>query len=97
MWLVTTLTLSNSQISSPISAPDDYIPRSPFEITFPPGSRRQLYNVTIVDDAIPENSEYFNADVNLARPENASRITIGSPKQPQIEIQDLVDSKWLIK
>ena len=53
--------------------------------------------MTIVDDAIPENSEFFNADVNLARPENASRITIGSPKQPLIEIQDLVDSKWLIK
>ena len=49
--------------------------------------------MTIVDDAIPENSEFFSADVNLARPENASWITIGSPKQPLIEIQDLVDGK----
>ena len=49
--------------------------------------------MTIVDDATPENSEFFSADVNLARPENASRITIGSPKQPLIEIKDLVDGK----
>ena len=74
-------------------AANDYIPRGPFEITFPPGSRRQLYNVTIVDDAIPENSEFFNADVNLVRPEDASRVTIENPKQPLIEIQDLVDGE----
>ena len=49
--------------------------------------------MTIVDDAIPENSEFFNADVNLARPEDASRVTIGNPKQPLIEIQDLVDGE----
>lgn len=86
-----TLTKSNSSISSHPSPLDDYIPRTPFEITFPPGNRRQLYNVTVVDDAIPENSEFFNADINLARPEDASRIRTGSPKQPIIEIQDLVD------
>ena len=49
--------------------------------------------MTIVDDAIPENSEFLNADVNLARPEDASRITIGRLKQPLIEIQDLVDGE----
>ena len=74
------------------SAQNDYIPRGPFEITFPPGSRRQLYNVTIVDDTKSENSEFFNANVSLARPEDASRVTIGSPYQPLIEILD-VDSE----
>ena len=83
-----TLTRSNSPISPTLSAQDDYIPRGPFEITFPPGSRRQLYNVTIVDDAIPENSEFFNANVSLARPEDASTITIGSPYQPLIQINN---------
>ena len=74
---------------STLSAQVDYIPKGPFNITFPPGSRRQLYNVTIVDDAIPENSEFFNADVSLARPEDASRVVIGSPKQLLIEILDI--------
>ena len=77
-------------ISSNSSAVLDYLPRAPFDVTFPAGSKRQLYNVTIVDDTFQENSEYFNADVN-ARPEDASRVLIGSPKQPLIEIQDNVD------
>ena len=71
-----------------LSAQDDYIPVNSLDITFPPGSTRQLFNVTIVDDALPENSEFFNADVNIGRPEDASRIIIGSPKQPLIEIVD---------
>ena len=71
-----------------LSAQDDYIPVNYFHITFPPGSTRQLFNVTIVDDAIPENSEFFNADVNIGRLEDASRIIIGHPKQPLIEIMD---------
>lgn len=82
---------SNSHMSSYPSAPDDYVPRGPFEITFPPGSTQKLYNVTIVDDAIPENSEFFIAGVYLARPEDASRVIIETPKQPLIEIQDLGD------
>ena len=45
--------------------------------------------MTIVNDAIPENSEFFNANVSLARPEDASNITIGSPYQPLIEILDV--------
>jgi len=49
--------------------------------------------VDISDDGIPENSEFFNADVNLARPEDASIVAIGSPKQPLIEIQDLRDGE----
>ena len=48
--------------------------------------------MTIRDDTIPENSEFFNADVN-ARPEDASIVVIGSPKQPLIEIQDLMDGE----
>ena len=43
----------------------------------------------IIDDFLPENSEFFNADVNLARPEDASIVAIGSPKRPLIEIQDM--------
>ena len=92
MWTVIALTLSNAQTSSyrPLSAQDDYIPSCPFEITFPPGSRRQLYNVTIVDDAIPENSEFFNAYVSSASPKE---VIIGDPKQPLIEILDSGDSE----
>ena len=81
------------QFSNSPSAKDDYIPRAPFEITFPPGSRRQVYNVTIADDNISENSEFFNADVSLATPEDTTMIKIEHPKQPVIEILDLVDSE----
>ena len=76
-----------SHISSNLSAIMDYLPRAPFDITFPIGSKRQVYNITIEDDSFLENSEYFNAGVN-ARPEDASRVLIGSPKQPLIEIKD---------
>ena len=78
------------------SASEDYISRGSFQITFLPGSRRQLFNVTIVDDFLPENTEFFNADVNLAIPEPAFMITIESPKQPLIEILDLEDSKYKV-
>ena len=47
----------------------------------------------IIDDLLPENSEFFNADVNLARSEDAFFVVIGSPKQPMIEIQDLRDGE----
>ena len=77
------------------SANVDYTPRGPFNITFPPGSTRQEYTVNIIDDFIPENSEFFNADVDLARPEDASIVAIGSPKRPLIEIQDLRNGEWL--
>ena len=50
--------------------------------------------MNIIDDFLPENSEFFNADVN-ARTKDASIVVIRSPKQPLIEIQDLRDSKWL--
>ena len=88
------LNLSHFHISSNPSAVLDYLSKAPFGITFPAGSKRQLYNVTIVDDIFPEDSEYFNADVN-ATPEDASRVLIGSPKQPLIEIQDKVDRESL--
>ena len=83
-WLVSHLSLF--QIPS---ADVDYIPKGPFEITFPSGSTLQEYTVNIIDDSLPENSEFFNADVNLARPEDASFVAIGRPKQPLIEIQDM--------
>ena len=44
--------------------------------------------MTIEDDPLVENSEFFNADVN-ARPEDASTVFIGIPKQPLIEILDM--------
>ena len=71
------------------SASADYTPRGA-EITFPTGSTRQEYTVEIIDDILPENSEFFNANVN-ARPEDASIVATGSPKQPLIEIQNLRD------
>ena len=46
--------------------------------------------MTIVDDAIPENSEFLNADINSASP---TGVFIGSPKQPLIEIKDSVDGE----
>ena len=54
------------------------------------GARRQLYNVTIVDDQTPENSEFFIADIVSAGPPG---VIIGSPKLPLIEIIDLVDGE----
>ena len=72
------------------SASVDYTPRGPFEITFPAGSTRQEYTVNIIDDFIPENSEFFNADIVSAGPEG---VIIGEPRQPLIEIQDTVDGR----
>ena len=72
------------------SASVDYITRDTFDITFQPGSTRELFNVTIVDDVIPENSEFFNADIVSAGP---AGVIIGEPRQPVIEILDRVDGK----
>ena len=77
-------------IYSYLSAKGDYIPKGPTEITFPPGIKRQLYNVTIVDDNIPENSEFFTAVIVSISPPG---VIIGSPKQPLIEILDLIDGE----
>ena len=46
--------------------------------------------MTIVDDGIPENMEFFNADIVSAGP---AGVIIGEPRQPVIEIWDRVDSK----
>ena len=82
--------LSNVHMSFYHSASVDYISRGPFDITFQPGSTRELFNVTIVDNGIPENSEFFNADIVSAGP---AGVIIGEPRQPVIEILDRVDSK----
>lgn len=74
------------------SAQDDYISREPFQITFPPGSRRNEYNITIVDDQVPEDTEYFNAYVSQASQEP---VMLGSPRQPLIMILELVDGEYL--
>ena len=74
------------QFSSPtLSAQVDYISKGHFEITFPPGSRRQLYNVNIVHDDIPEDSEYFNVNIINASPKG---VTIGNLNRTLIEIQN---------
>ena len=57
-------------------------------ITFEPGKTRKAYNITINDDVIPEDSEFFNLDVNLAESSDARFVTIGTPKQPLVEITD---------
>ena len=72
------------------SADVDYTPREPFGITFPAGSTRQEYTVNIIDDFIPENSEFFNADIVSAGPEE---VIIVEPRQPLIEILDTVDGR----
>ena len=72
------------------SADVDYTPRGPFEITFLPGSTRQEYTVNMIDDFIPENSEFFNADIVSAGP---AGVIIGEPRQPLIEILDTVDGR----
>ena len=46
--------------------------------------------MTIVDDGIPENSEFFNANIVSAEP---TGVIIGEPRQPVIEILDRVESK----
>ena len=79
-------------IYSYLSTKGDYIPKGPTNITFPPGSKRQLYNVTIVDDNIPENTEFFAADiVSISSP----GFIIGSTKKPLIEILDFIDGEWV--
>ena len=70
-------------LSPTLSAQVDYIPKVHFEITFPPGSRRQLYNVNIVNDDIPEDSEYFNVNIINASPKG---VTIGNLNRTLIEI-----------
>ena len=72
------------------SAYVDYTPRGPFEIIFPAGSTRQEYTVDIIDDFIPENYEFFNADIVRAGP---TGVIIGEPRQPLIEILDTVDGR----
>ena len=67
------------------SASDDYIPRGPFDITFEPGNTQQLFNVTIVGDSTPENTEFFNADIVSVGP---TGVIIGEPRRPVIEILD---------
>ena len=57
-------------------------------ITFAPNETRKVYNITIIDDVIPEDSEFFNLDVNLADSSDARFVTIGTPKQPLVEILD---------
>ena len=79
-------------IYSYLSTKGDYIPKGPTKIIFPPGIKRQLYNVTIVDDDIPEDSEFFTADiVSVSSP----GFIIGNPKQPLIEIMDFLDGEWI--
>ena len=46
--------------------------------------------MTIVDDGIPEDTEFFNADIVSAGP---AGVIIGEPRQPVFEILDRVDSK----
>ena len=48
--------------------------------------------MAIINDFLPENSEFFNANVN-ARTEDASIVVIRSPKQPLIEIHDVRDGE----
>ena len=77
-------------IFSSLSANGDYIPKGPTKIIFPPGIKHQLYNVTIVDDNIPESSEFFTANiVSISSP----GFIIGSPKTPLIEILDFLDGE----
>ena len=47
-------------------------------ITFEPGETRKAYNITINDDVIPEDSEFFNLDFNLADSSDAHFVTIGN-------------------
>nr|WNS50027.1 Na-Ca exchanger/integrin-beta4-like protein [Halisarca dujardinii] len=67
----------------------DFLGINELIITFPPGVTRVPFNITIIDDNFPENSELFNLDVNLVGGGGDSRfLQIGSPKQPLVEIFD---------
>ena len=46
--------------------------------------------MNITDDSVPENSEFFNADIVSAGP---AGVIIGEPRQPLIEILDTVDGR----
>ena len=67
-------------------AGDDYGAVGSRVITFPTGVTSQTFVIGIVDDALPENEEYFNADLFLLN--NTDNVAIGQPQQPLIEITD---------
>ena len=46
--------------------------------------------MNIIDDFIPENSEFFNADIVSAGP---AGVIIGELRQPLFEILDTVDGR----
>ena len=87
MWVIPTI---NLHMSFYHSASVDYTPRGFFEITFPAGSTRQEYTVNIIDDFLPEDSKFFNAEIVRAGP---AGVIIGEPRQPLIEILDTVDGR----
>ena len=66
-------------------------------VTFPPGVTRVQFNVTIIDDDIPEGNEYF-----MLRVYNVSGVLFGFPYYCVISIVDddttvtSVDSKSLL-
>ena len=66
-------------------------------VTFPPGVTRVQFNVTIIDDDVPEGNEYF-----MLRIYNISGVVFGFPYYSVVSIVDddttvtSVDSKSIL-
>ncbi|XP_074850311.1 adhesion G-protein coupled receptor V1 [Carettochelys insculpta] len=83
-----TVTVTFEVIGGPNPAEEDLSPAKG-NITFPPGRAMLIYNLTVLDDQIPENDEIFNvhlrsveggAEINTTR--NTVQITIKKNDSP---------------
>lgn len=60
----------------------DYLPRVGAEVSFVPGEMKACFNVVIIDDEIPENTENFTAVITAV----PSGVKIGDPDTTVITI-----------
>lgn len=65
-------------------APSDYIPQQPYTVTFPAGSVRESFNVTIVDDNLLERDETFL--LNIVPGTTPNGVIIGQPNNTEVTI-----------
>ena len=72
----------------PFVAPSDYVALTNFRLgPFSNDVRELSYNVSIVNDSIPEDSEMFRATLTLEGADQAELVTV-SPDEADVTIQD---------
>ena len=57
----------------------------PYTVIFPAGETSMSFDVPITDDVILENTEMFSVAIDPSLPD---RVTVGSPGQATVAIQD---------